>query len=326
MYRGKRLALLGISILGMLVFAFLSPGLMAVDEAQEEEVTAFMGVSVTALSRQEKADLGLKWGVRIRSIERKSAADKAGLELDDILLTVEGEKLRCSQDLVEIVSEHKPGDQVNVEIQRDKQKKTLKVVLGERKAGRHFLFRKLDKVDWPNIWHKRPDMVKRAFLGVSVEDIEGDFAAYFGLKGEKGVLIRTIEKDGPADKGGLKAGDVLQKIGEDKISQAAQVQEILGKMKAGEKVAISILRHGKSQKLTVELGERDMTGFLKHFRWNEGPFPKGELDGIRLLTPHREMFFLDEGGDDDPSITKKRIKDSEGEQIRVKRKGIHIII
>jgi len=281
----RHLNLSGLTVLSVLIVGFFFAGPLVADEEKEDEATAFMGVSVKALDRQEKEELGLKWGVRVISVERKSAADQAGIEVDDILLAFNGEKLRRSFDLIELVGEQKPGTSVSVDLLRDKQKKTIKLILGERKAGNQRLYRfeKRKDSDTEAPEHLKWSSDKKAYMGVSIEEVEGDYAEYFSLKGKSGVLIRSLEKDGPADKGGLKAGDVIQQIGENRIESLEDVHKALEKLKGGERVDVSILRHGKSQTIHFELGEQDKVKFF---------IPEFKLPGFQ---PHdKGMIFWDE--------------------------------
>lgn len=231
----------------LLISGFFCTVSLAAEERDPVEEKAYLGVSVRALQRHEREDLGLKWGVRVIVVERKSAADQAGVEEDDILLTLDGEKVRRSFDLMEIVGEHEPGDQVNLQLLRDKQKMSLKVTLGKR-SGREIC------------------RFKRPFLGVFLEEIDGDFAEYFAVKEKTAVLIRSLDPEGPAAKGGLKAGDVLLQVAASRIEKVGDVHRALEQLKAGDKVEITLLRHGKSLKLNLVLGEREEPRGLWFFR------------------------------------------------------------
>lgn len=83
----------------------------------------------------------------------------------------------------------------------------------------------------------------RAMLGVVTDD------------NEDGAEIRSVSKESAAEKAGLKAGDVITKIGNKKIEDAGDVAEAVRSHKPGDKVDITILRNGKQQKLTAELSK-----------------------------------------------------------------------
>jgi serine protease Do len=83
----------------------------------------------------------------------------------------------------------------------------------------------------------------RAMLGVTTDE------------DDKGARITGITHESGADKAGLKVGDVITKIGDAEIEDADDVSEAVHKHKPGEKIPITILRNGKEQKLTAELGK-----------------------------------------------------------------------
>ena len=90
-------------------------------------------------------------------------------------------------------------------------------------------------------------------LGVDVESISGQFAEYFGVK--EGVLVRGVMKSSAAEKGGLKAGDVILRIDDSKV---ASPREIGAKLRAaaGKAVPVAVMRDHKELSLTVDVPDR----------------------------------------------------------------------
>ncbi|MBD0297388.1 MAG: PDZ domain-containing protein [Bacteroidota bacterium] len=72
---------------------------------------------------------------------------------------------------------------------------------------------------------------------------------------EKGAKINSVSKESAAEKAGLKAGDVITRIDDKKIGNAEEVSKIIRSHKPGDKVTITLLRDGKEQKITAELGK-----------------------------------------------------------------------
>ncbi|MET0392437.1 MAG: PDZ domain-containing protein [Chitinophagaceae bacterium] len=81
----------------------------------------------------------------------------------------------------------------------------------------------------------------RAMLGVTTE------------ANDKGAQIKTITKDGGAEKAGLKTGDIIKKIGDSKIEGPDDLSAAIRKQKPGDKVSVTFLRDGKEQTVTAEL-------------------------------------------------------------------------
>lgn len=98
--------------------------------------------------------------------------------------------------------------------------------------------------------------VKRGWLGVMVQPIDEKLAKGFGLKEAKGALIADVTKDNPADKAGIKAGDVVLKINGKDINDSRELVNIIGRMSPGQVVDLTILRDKKMKEIKVKLGER----------------------------------------------------------------------
>ena len=111
----------------------------------------------------------------------------------------------------------------------------------------------------------------RAMLGVVTEEVEG------------GVKVTEITDESAAKKAGIKEGDIITKVGDTKIEDPDQLSEAVRKHKPGEKVAITLLRDKKEQKVTAELGKWKGAG---SFGFAPGQNFKMEMpDYNELLTP-----------------------------------------
>jgi serine protease Do len=106
------------------------------------------------------------------------------------------------------------------------------------------------------------------FLGVTLEDVEGD---------ARGAAVRSVESDTPAGKAGIKEGDVIVRFDGETVRSAAQLARMVGETPAGRSVAIEVLRAGKPEKLTVTLGEGNRM-------WMRGEGMPGER-GLHFALP-----------------------------------------
>ena len=98
--------------------------------------------------------------------------------------------------------------------------------------------------------------VSRGWLGVTIQDVDENMAKALGLKNTKGALIGSVMEGEPADKAGLRAGDVVVRVGDHDIESASDVTRSVASLKPDTKVDIVVLRDGKEVKTTVKLGER----------------------------------------------------------------------
>ncbi|MEX5214306.1 MAG: DegQ family serine endoprotease [Nitrospiraceae bacterium] len=98
--------------------------------------------------------------------------------------------------------------------------------------------------------------VVRGYLGVSIQDINQDLAKSFGLTDQKGALVGEVKEDSPADKAGLKQGDVVIGYQNQPIEDSASLQRLVTRAAVGDKATIRVWRDGRERTLTVTIGEQ----------------------------------------------------------------------
>jgi Do/DeqQ family serine protease len=98
--------------------------------------------------------------------------------------------------------------------------------------------------------------VKRAWLGVSFQEITPELAAHFGGSFDGGALINAVVPQGPADKAGLRAGDVITAIGGQKIEEGHDLLRAVLRHGVGERLNLEVRRDDKTKKVTLVTGER----------------------------------------------------------------------
>src|SRR6202171_1038678 len=103
---------------------------------------------------------------------------------------------------------------------------------------------------------KQTGHVARGFLGVSPQAITSDMADSLGLKSTKGALIADVVKDSPAEKGGLKPGDVVVALNGKPVSDNSQLTRDVGVIPPGTTVKLDVVREGKQRTIEVKLAER----------------------------------------------------------------------
>jgi serine protease Do len=96
--------------------------------------------------------------------------------------------------------------------------------------------------------------VIRGWLGVMIQDITPQLAKSFGLKDDKGVVVSDVVKDSPAEKAGLKQGDVIIGFDAKEIENAHKLSQIVAATAPNTTVKVDILRNGKAQTLAVKIG------------------------------------------------------------------------
>ncbi len=89
-------------------------------------------------------------------------------------------------------------------------------------------------------------------IGISGENLNGQLGTYFGAPDGEGVLVREVESGSPAEKAGLKAGDVITKVAGDRVKTIGELQSKLREKREDKTVQITVVRHGSETNITVE--------------------------------------------------------------------------
>lgn len=98
--------------------------------------------------------------------------------------------------------------------------------------------------------------VRRGQIGVGIQDITPDLRDAFALKnGQSGALVTSVSKNSPAEKAGIKSGDIIIMLDGSVITSTGQLRSRIGIKEIGDKVAVTVLRDGKEKQLQVKIGE-----------------------------------------------------------------------
>lgn len=96
--------------------------------------------------------------------------------------------------------------------------------------------------------------VTRGYLGVTMQNVDNDLAQALGLKKIGGALVTEVMKDSPAEKSGVKQGDVIVKYGEQSVTNIAGLRNAVAMMSPGAKLMLTVQRDGKELKIPVDVG------------------------------------------------------------------------
>jgi serine protease Do len=99
--------------------------------------------------------------------------------------------------------------------------------------------------------------VTRGFLGVSLQPLTDDLMKAFNLKTDNGALIAEVLSGSPAEKAGIKNGDVVTAVNKKAINNPRELQLLIGSLPPKSKAELTVLRDGKEQNVTVDLGEKN---------------------------------------------------------------------
>ena len=127
---------------------------------------------------------------------------------------------------------------------------------------------------------KSSGKITRGWLGIAIQEISKELAESFSMKNTNGALVAGVEKNGPADKGGLEPGDVITKFDDKPIVATADLPRAVGSAKPGRIVPVEILRKGSVKILNVGVGEMPADG--SEALQNNKPAAKSEMNRIGL--------------------------------------------
>ena len=139
--------------------------------------------------------------------------------------------------------------------------------------------------------------VVRGRIGVVAQDVDASLARSFKLDRPRGALISGVEKGGPAEKAGVKPGDVILEVGDQRIEQSAELSNAIAATKPGDETELTVWRGGKTRNLTVKVAQLEEPDDKKVKASAVGKDAEGAKLGlvVRPLTPQEKNSVDTEG-------------------------------
>ncbi len=235
---------------------------------------SYLGVDIRDVTTDRLAALKLKEerGVEITMVDADAPAGKAGLREHDVILDFNGTAVESEEQIRRLIREVPPGRTVTIGISRDGAPMKIKVQLADHGAVVAQTFPRIivptpRPPDFPRNSMDLPFQIQTysSVLGVQTESLTRQLGEYFGVKDGEGVLVRSVEKNSAAEKAGLKAGDVIIKADNEKLTDRSDLSHILRNHRTGGKMALVVMRDKHEQTLTVTLpdrGSRDSSSLI----------------------------------------------------------------
>lgn len=220
---------------------------------------SYLGVNLREIDSERAKELKLREeaGVEITRVEEDSPAAKAGLKAGDVVLSFNGQRVEGMEQFMRMIRETPSGREVKLSINRDGNVQTLSAkVAGRKTAVGAFAPMTMPRIELPAI-APMPDlprtvmMWRASALGIEAESLHGQLADFFGVK--EGVLVRSVMKETPAAKAGLKAGDVITKVGDTKVGTPSEISSAIRSQREKKTVPIVVLRDHKETTLTATI-------------------------------------------------------------------------
>ncbi len=275
--------ILKISLVTIVTLAVLvSIGLTGSSKSDKYPWLGIYGQSVSE-DLADAFDLDVEYGAIVNEVIDDSPAELAGLEEGDIIIGFGGTRVEDYDDLLDMLEDRKPDEKVQLKINRDGKEMELEVAL----EGRPRDYRSRSYTRWydddgsrmlyipgvpsvprvpavpripaiPNIDKLvRSDIFRGgSYIGVQVTELTEQLGEYFGVERGRGVLVMSVEKDSPAEKAGIKAGDVIIKADNQRVFEYDDLHDVVNDFEEGDKIAVVVIRDKKEQSIEVAVEER----------------------------------------------------------------------
>jgi len=195
-------------------------------------------------------------------VDADAPAGKAGLREHDVILDFNGTAVESEEQIRRLIREVPPGRTVTLGISRDGIPMKINVQLADHDAVVAQAFPRIvvptPRSDFPRNSMDLPFQIQTysSVLGVQTESLTRQLGNYFGVKDGEGVLVRSVEKNSAAEKAGLKAGDVIVKADNEKLTDRSDLSHILHNHRTGGKMPLVVMRDKHEQNITVTLPDR----------------------------------------------------------------------
>jgi S1-C subfamily serine protease len=255
-----------------------------------EEGGSWLGVETREVTSDNAKELKLpsERGVVLGRIAPDSPAAKSGLRENDVVTEINGQQVEGAMQFRRMIHEIPAGRSVQLTVWRDGHTQKIGVMLGKseelprnltRVTPGTFAFRMPELPEMPDLpevaeipdvpsmeWNGPMVFAAHPRLGIDAEDLAGQLGSFFGAPDGEGILVRSVNSGSPAEKAGLKAGDVITSLNGERIRSVGDLRQKLA-TQHGEKdkdkgaegtdktrtVKLGVLRNKSEISLTVEL-------------------------------------------------------------------------
>jgi serine protease Do len=260
----------------------------ALPDPEIEQITLFdgeagpswLGVETHEVTPADAKELKLpaERGVVVAGVTKDSPAAKAGLKEKDVITEVNGQRVEGAAQFRRMIHEIPVGRAAQLTVWRDGRSETVSATLGKSEEQHKkwmdatpgaFAFRMPEVMQIPDM----PSMELgegmavlpggRPRLGIDAEDIGGQLGSFFGAPDGEGILVRSVNSGSPAEKAGLKAGDVITSFNGERVRGLGDLRQKLASQTDAKAAKIGVLRNKSELTLSVELPARTPKGQRK---------------------------------------------------------------
>jgi len=206
-------------------------------KASGKVTRGWLGVVIQGVTPELAEELGLEEtkGALVSKVIENGPGAEAGIEKMDVIREFDGHPVNSYEDLPKIVASTPVNTKVDIEVIRDGKRKTLHP--------------KIALLDEPDAETQKtsatpaPPRGAKSF-GMAVQDLSGELAQQLGLEDTQGVVVTSVDPNGPASEAGIRQGDVILEVGRQEVKDAKALQKALEK---SDERALLLVRRGDNQ-------------------------------------------------------------------------------
>lgn len=201
-------------------------------------VRGYLGIDLGDLTPVLSEALGAKKGAVVNSVRPDSPAKKAGLQVKDVIIKVDGKPIENGADLRSVIQTSAPDTTVSLVIIRDKKEKTVSVKLGTL----------------PEEESEEGGGAEEDKIGMTVQPLTADMAKNLGVPEDtKGVVVRSVEAGTPASRAGIQPKDIITEIDDQPVTSVASFTKAIKKLKSGDTAIVVVQRGERSTILEMPI-------------------------------------------------------------------------
>lgn len=247
-----------------------------------DEGGSWLGVETREVTSDNAKELKLpgERGVVLGRIAPDSPASKSGLRENDVVTEINGQQVEGAMQFRRMIREIPAGRSVQLTVWRDGHTQKINVTLGKAEELRRnmtrvtpgtpgtFAFRMPELPEMPDLpevaeipempsmeWNGAMVYAGHPRLGIDAEDLAGQLGSFFGAPDGEGILVRSVNSGSPAEKAGVKAGDVITSLNGERIRSVGDLrQKLAAQHGEKDKDVESKDKESKDKTRTVKLG------------------------------------------------------------------------
>ena len=223
--------------------------------AGEEILRGYLGVRIQPMNEDLAAALGLpsNRGEFVQSVQPGEAAEQAGLQSGDVVVSVDGQEVTRDQSLSYLVANIAPGTRVPIEIVRDGQTRTLQATVGRRPSEEALAAQVFDPDQEGPLEGPSQDggMIEQA-LGIQVMPLTPQIARQLGMDQAQGLVVTAVDQNAHAARQGVSRGTVIRAANGTPVASVADLEAAVSAARSeGREAVLLRLRSRGSPEISV---------------------------------------------------------------------------